>query len=196
MSLDLLKRPVVYLSIVSVIVLAAIWYVFVWSHEDHKLSTVQAQDQALKTQINSLNSQILQLIAEKNQVAKEQPLLTVFNNELPNPPHQDQIVELLANLESAPKTKVVISSISGVDTITPAPTNNYSEIPLVLALSGDRTEVLNFIAALYTLPRLVTITSITLSPSATSNMLSTANSPYSADISGFAYTTFVPRGAA
>ena len=189
MTFDLLKRPPVYGTIAGVIVLLLVWW-FAWmSPEGNKLSTVNAQESSLQTQISSLNSQIAVLKAQSALVPGELPYLAKFTGAIPNLPESGVLTEQLFGLMNS--TKTFISSLND-STVSPTGTG-YSTIPVQIALTGSHDQVINFLKGLYTLPRLVTIQSVTLAPPAATNILKPSKAQgFTAAINATAYTTFVP----
>jgi Tfp pilus assembly protein PilO len=188
-TFDLLKRPPVYGTIAGVVVLLLVWW-FAWmSPEGNKLASVNTQQSSLQSQIASLNSQIAILKAQSALVPGELPYLAKFNGAVPNLPESGVLTEELFGLMNS--TKTFISSLND-STVTSSGTG-FSTIPVQISVTGSEDQVVNFMKGLYTLPRLVTIQSVTLAPPTQSDILKPSKAQgFTAAITATAYTTFVP----
>lgn len=186
---DLVRKPLVIVSIAGTLVLLVVWW-FAWMQpESHKLSGIQAQEQQDLQQVASLRGQLATLRAEQTVVRSDSPFLGMFAAAIPSAPQQPALVVELYHL--ANRTGVKMQSVTD-NTVTPG--SGYSTIPVSISISGGHNGVESFVAGLYKLPRLVTIQSLGLS--GTGDVNASGSVPYTATISATAYTTSVPGAAA
>jgi type IV pilus assembly protein PilO len=189
LSLDLLKRPLVYGTLIGVVLIALVWW-FAWmTPEANKLASANSQVQSDQSQISSLNTQIAALKVEDQQLPHLVHYLAFFSLAIPPLPESGDLTTELYDLSLS--TKTVMNTLTDVATINTG--KGYSTIPVQISLSGNHNSVLAFLKGIYALPRLVTIQSINLSPPGGQNLNqpSTA-SGFTANISATAYTTYVP----
>ena len=178
----LLRKPMVIASIVTTVVLLIAWW-FAWMQpEANKLSAIHAQELRATEQVASLRSELALLRSEQKVVRAASPFLSLFGAAIPPVTDQPALVVQLYHL--AVRTGVRLESVTD-DTVTPGTT--YSTIPVAISISGGHNAVESFIKGMYSLPRLLTIQSLSLS--GTGNLNSSGSTPYTASISATAYTT-------
>jgi Tfp pilus assembly protein PilO len=188
-NVDLLKRPLVYGTIIGVVVLALIWW-FAWmSPEASKLAGVNTQAAQAQAQITQLNATVASLKEQSALLPSEVPYLAHFEIAIPNLPESGILTEQLFQLMR--QTGTFISTLSDA---TVEPSTGFSVIPVSIVMSGSHNGVEQFIKDIYTMPRLVTIESVTLTPSESQLDLNTpsGSSGFGATIAAQAYTTFLP----
>ena len=194
LNFDLLKRPKIFGTIIAVVLIALIWW-FAWmAPQGNKLNSVNQQQQQLESQVASLNTTIGALKIEASQAQKLLPYLAFFQLSIPPLPESGDLTTELYNLSL--KTKTFISALS--DATTTPTTGGYSTIPVTIQLTGTEKGVLAFVEGIYTLPRLITIQTLALSPpAAAANILKPTNTTgFTASINATAYTTYVATAAA
>lgn len=201
LSLDQVKSPIILGVIGGLIVLLLVWW-FAWmAPEQHKLSSVRAQQSADQTTVAQLQAEIAQLQAEAAQVQKSLPYLKKAVTAIPPAPDPGGIVNEIDGL--ANKTHVTFSSITDNTVVPPAATatttgtpttTGVSTIPIQFTISGSHKAVFAFMEGFYSLPRLMTISSVALTPGGTNPNILAVNDgqTYTAAFSGTAYTTYVP----
>jgi type IV pilus assembly protein PilO len=188
-NIDLLKRPAIFGTIIGVLVIALIWW-FAWmSPEANKLANVNSQATLAQTQITQLTATVASLKEQSALLPSEVPYLAHFEVAIPNLPESGVLTSQLAQL--AHTTGSTISSLSDA---TVVPSGAYSVIPVSIVIGGTHNGIEQFIKDIYTMPRLLTISSISLTPPGTQPDLNkSSNAPgFSATISADAYTTFIP----
>ena len=188
-NLDILKRPRVLGAIGVVVVLLIAWYFAWWSPESSKLASVQQQQVKQTQQISSLNARLQEIVREDAIVAKYRNFLTFFGSQVPVQPEQGQLVYMLGRLEKS--DNVDISSINASTTSPPATGSTLSTIPISMSVSGPHNNVIKFLSDLYSLPRLITIQSVSPSPTAAPagvyNVLGRDKVPFQLTLTGTAY---------
>ena len=190
-NFDLLKSKVVLIVTASVVVLLLVWY-FAWmSPEGSKLTSVQTQVTTDTSMVAELNAELLELQAEKKLVLQELPYLKKVTTAIPPTPDQAGIVVQLSNL--ADDTGCKLGSVSPADSTAPSTTTGLSTIPVSFTLTGPHRAVFRYLTDFYTLKRLMTIQTVSLSPEgANANILNTGDGQqYSVAVSATAYTTYV-----
>lgn len=193
-NLDLgrFRSPIVLGVIGGLILLLLIWW-FAWmSPEANKLTTVQAQQTQLNQQVEQLQAKITQLQQESAQVQKELPYLVRYTAAAPPTPEQGLIVNQILALSK--RTGVDLSSISDNTVSPPAVAGGLSTIPVDLVVSGNHSQVLNFLNGFYQLPRLMTISTLALDASGGSPNILDVNdgASYSLTMAATAYTLATP----
>jgi type IV pilus assembly protein PilO len=195
-NLDIVKRPAIYGTIVGVLVIALIWW-FAWmSPEGSKLTSVNHQAQTAQIEISQLNTTVASLKAQSADLQQILPYLAHFEVAIPNLPESGILTEQLFQLSR--QTGVFISNLNDAQVIAGTTSTGYSTIPVSIVLSGSRNGILNFIADIYKMPRLVTLQAVTLTPGGANpdvNKSSNATGA-NASITGTAYTTFIPPSPA
>ena len=157
-NLDLLKRPVVIVSLVAIVLLLGVWW-FAWmSPESGKLSTLQVEQQQNQVKLSELNATLAALKAEQNQVKASQPFVARFVTAIPPEADQPQLFDQLVAL--ATKTGVSLGSVSDNELVPGAVGASYSTIPVAISVSGPHSSINGFISGLYKLPRLITISAL------------------------------------
>jgi Tfp pilus assembly protein PilO len=189
LNFEILKRPRVLGSIAAVVVLAIAFYFAWWAPEGNKLSAVNQTKQQQATTISSLRAQLVQIDIESNFVSRYASFLTFFGNEVPVQPEQGQLVYMLGKLSDS--DKVDITQITANATNPATVPGTLSSIPLSMIVSGAHSNIVKFLADLYTMPRLITIQAINPipagAPRGTYNVLSRDSVPFQISITGTAY---------
>lgn|GEM_PF-1176850 len=189
MNLNALKRPTVIIPVVVVLVLAALWW-FLWmSPEASKLSTVNAQQSQLESQLSTLNLTLQTDKAQAPKISEYAGYLSMFAAAVPPLPEAPQLTTELADLANA--TSVHLVTLSDNTTVVGTPVDT---IPLTMTIQGPRQNCIAFLNGIYNpkmIARLVTITSFTPSPvsagAAGVNVLKPSGATYSVAMSGLAY---------
>ncbi len=199
MTLDLLKRRPVYITILLVVVLAIVWYLAWWSPEGGKLKNVNSDIATKQQTVSQLQVEIAGLRSETANNAADTAYESTFSNALPPGPEFDTLTESLYQLSRRTGTQVTSLTANTMVATTPAPAVPYSEIPISMTVTGPRQGVLDFIAGIYNpqyIPRLMTISTLSLSDSSAVNIVKPSKVEFSASITAQAYTTFLPTSAA
>lgn len=204
-SLDRFKSPVILGIVGGAIVLLVIWW-FAWMvPEATKLNTVHQQQSQDASTVIQLRAEIALLQRESAQVQKDLPYLKM--SEIAVPPTADpgeivNVIDGLANKLGLKLTSITDSTVvPPTSTTTAAPTSGVSTIPITFAISGSHKAIFSFMSDFYGLPRLMTLESVSLSPTgagtAKANILSVGDGQqYTANFTATAYTTNVPSSTA
>jgi Tfp pilus assembly protein PilO len=193
LNLEWAKRPAVFGTILATIVIALVWW-FAWmTPQASKLSSINTQQSQAQGQVAVLQSEIAQLRSESSLLSKELPYLKFFESQIPSLPLQGQLTAQLYQLSL--KTKTFISALSD-STVSPpsSVSGGYSTMPITIELTGTHNEVISFLQGLYSMQRLVTIQSVSLTPPSQQPNLNTNGTAtgFGASIVATAYTTYVP----
>jgi Tfp pilus assembly protein PilO len=200
LKLDSLRRPVVFISIIAVVVLALVWWFFWMSPEGSKISTDQTEASTLQGQLTVLNATLARDKVTAAHVTEYAAYLNMFSVAVPPAAEAAELTNELTAL--AISTGVEIQQLAD-DTVTVG--TPLSEVPVSVTVSGKHKQCEAFLAGMYKLPRLITITQFTPSPAAGANsgvsvniLSSKDNSAYSYAIAGNAYysPTIDPSAAA
>ncbi|MHB1510455.1 MAG: type 4a pilus biogenesis protein PilO [Acidimicrobiales bacterium] len=187
-NLSALKRPFVLVTVGALILVAALWWLVWMTPEANKLTTVQAQQTQLQSQLDTLN---LTLQLDKKQAAKVNQYagyLSMFAAAVPPIPEAPQLTTQLANLANV--TNVHLTSLSDDTTVPGSP---LSTIPITMSVQGPRQSVMAFLQGIYNqhlIARLITVSAFTPTPSgasASANVLKPSLAQYTASITATAY---------
>lgn len=190
-SLEALKRPKMLLTLGTLLLLVGVWYFAWWSPEGHKLAAVQSQQLTEQQKVDSLQSTLALIDHETSLVQKYRNFLSFYGSEIPLQPEQGQLVFQLGNLEKSDNVQVTSIDVS---TTNPAVSgSSLSTVPVTMSVSGPHSNVMKFLSDLYQLPRLMTIQTVTPSPTSGTtkgyNVLTHDSVPFSLSITGTAYFT-------
>ncbi len=158
---DVLKNRRVLLAIGVAVVLALVWLVAFFLPQGKELSKYQSQQQQLETQQSSLEARLVQLRATSKAVPKLLALQSQFNGLIPSSPDVYNYLTLMSNTASAAGVHLV--SITPATSGTPVAGTNLFAIPVTLNTTGTYDSTLGFIKAIYALPRLTVIDSVSIS---------------------------------
>lgn len=190
-SLDLFKSKVVLFVSLGVVVLLIVWW-FAWmAPEANKLASVNAQVTTDQQQVAQLNAQLQSLKAEKKLVLRELPYLKKVTTAIPPTEDPPGIVDSLNTL--ATQTNCDLLAVTPADTPSPSGVAGLSDISVSFTLSGVHGSVFTFLRNFYKMKRLMTISSVTLTPSSSNaNILAGGDGQqYTLTVSADAYTTYV-----
>jgi Tfp pilus assembly protein PilO len=189
-NLDLLKSKVVLIVTGAVIVLLLVWW-FAWmTPESNKLTTVNAQVAADNSTYQQLNAKLIGLRAEKKLVLSELPYLKKVSSAIPATEDAPGIVDSLNTL--ANQTGCDLLSVTPSDTPSPSGTAGLQVVAVTFSYSGLHSNVMSFLSGFYSMKRLMTISTLSLSPTATNaNILATGDGQkYTVSVTADAYTTY------
>jgi Tfp pilus assembly protein PilO len=189
-NLDLLKSKVVLIVTGAVIVLLLVWW-FAWmTPESNKLTTVNAQVAADNSTYQQLNAKLIGLRAEKKLVLSELPYLKKVSSAIPDTEDAPGIVDSLNSL--ANKTGCDLLSVTPSDTPSPSGTAGLQVVAVTFSVSGIHSNVMSFLSGFYSMKRLMTISTLSLAPTATNaNILATGDGQkYTVSVTADAYTTY------
>lgn len=188
-SADMLKSRRTLLALGGVIVVLLAWYFLFWKPEASKLSSVHAQQATAVSQQQQLNNKLRQIIREDQFVAKYHNFLTYFDSQVPVQPEQGQLVYVLGKLQS--RDHVDITTLSASSTAAPTTGTTLSTIPISMTVTGTHNNVIQFLSGLYGVSRLITVQSIspspTAAPSPSYDVLGHDKVPFTMSISATAY---------
>jgi Tfp pilus assembly protein PilO len=194
-NLDLLKRVPVLISIGVVIVVILGWYLFWWSPENSKLSTIDNQVAGLQADYINKTQQLAQINADLAAISKDRNYLSRFAVALPPTADQGQLTQDFFNIQEV--TNVTITSLNDSTPQAPAPGSLLGTLPVSMTVTGAHDAVIQFLKDIYAsqpngsvpalMPRLVTIQSVTPTPIGPGNVLAHNAAQFSISISATAY---------
>jgi Tfp pilus assembly protein PilO len=188
-NFGLLKSKVVLIVTGLVIVLLIVWW-FAWmTPEASKLATVQQQVTADSSTVTQLNLELIALKAESRLVSKELPYLKKVTTAIPPTEDPPGIVDSLNTL--ANKTGCDLLSVTPANFPSPSGLAGLSVVAVSFTVSGVHKNLFAFLTDFYAMPRLMTISSVSLAPGGTApNILAAGDGqPYSMSVNATAYTT-------
>lgn len=188
-NFDALKRPRVFGTILIVIVLAIVWYLFWWSHESSKQSSINAQVTTAQAQITQLKGELSTVIIESHLARKYHQSLLRFEAAVPDQPEIGTLNQQIGAL--AKSDGLTIATIDADNPVPAATGSTLSTIPVTLTASGSDEDINNFLKGLYGLSRLITVQEFQPSPQgggATPNVLKTQDpAKYTISLTATAY---------
>ena len=190
------------------------WYQFVWQAQGKAATKANAEVQAAQDRTSKLRTQVATLERTKADLAARAGLKDQLDQAIPAAPDLSSLVKQLQAL--AGQREVLLTSIANGGVVAPvdpasSPTTTIagakpalggtpaSSILLTLAMNGDYQKVLLFTNDLATLPRLVVVESVLMTPvqaTQTPGKAVSAGNSVSATIVARVYTTALPAGAA
>jgi Tfp pilus assembly protein PilO len=191
LNLDLLKSKVVLIVTGLVILLLIVWW-FAWmTPESNKLTSVQQQVSTDQTKVTQLNLTLRGLKEEKKLVLKELPYLKKVTTAIPPTEDPPGIVDSLNNLATA--TGCDLLSVTPADSPSPTGVAGLSAITVSFSVAGSHRNVFEFLRRFYSMGRLMTINTVSLSAAGSNPNILAVNDgqQYSMTVSALAYTTYV-----
>jgi Tfp pilus assembly protein PilO len=182
---QLIKRPKVFGPIAAIIGLLLVWWLAWMSPEASKLSSVRAQQASLELQQATLQAQLDGLKLDLKHLHRVNAIVYTVDNAIPSLPQSAQLVNQLFALAKSSGV-----SLSSVDDTSVVPANgSISTMPVSIAVNtAPGAAVIRFVDGLYTLPRLLTVQSLSLSGSGRITDVDAGS--FSATIAATAYTTY------
>ncbi|HUZ11136.1 MAG TPA: type 4a pilus biogenesis protein PilO [Acidimicrobiales bacterium] len=180
------SRPVLIALGVGLVVLL-IWLLAFFLPQGKDLSKYHAQQQQLQTQQSQLEVQLAQLRATSKATPRLLALQAQYTNLVPPTADIYNYINLMSSTAAASGMHLV--SITPSSTGTPVPGTSLQAIPVSLVTTGSYDSTLGFIKAVYALPRLTVVNSMSLTGGGPGTNRSTSlNESFSLTI----YTTFKP----
>ncbi len=156
-SAPLSIRIVMTLLFCAIIAAASVWLLIIPTQE--KLTAVTAKEQDLRQAFSSEQAKVANLAAYKNQMVTIEKSFSMMLRQLPN---EIDIESLLVDL-----SQTSIAAGLSVDFFKPEPEVRrefYSEYPIELKVTGTYHELGAFVSGLAALPRIVTLSDISINP--------------------------------
>jgi type IV pilus assembly protein PilO len=150
------QRKVLIAAGIGLVVLL-IWLVAVYSPEGHKLAAVNAKAQAAQTQNSALQVRLARLKVYSKQSAEFEALSQSLTEAVPATIDVYDYITAISNAASG--TGVKVSAVNPSNAIS---AGTVAAIPVTVSAAGNYDQTLAFIKALYALPRLTVITSISI----------------------------------
>ena len=160
----------------AVLLLVLVWYVALWSPEGSHLKAAQQRLSEAQAQVASAQEQLLLLRAEQPKLKAEKKVLADLVTALPNGPSLDQLLRTVQ--QAAVASGVDLTSLS-----TPQPSGWAAQagaaasssagpagaqfIAMSANVGGTAADVLQFVKALDSQPRIYVVTSFSLGTNAT-----------------------------
>lgn len=190
MNLEGLKRPTVLISAAIVVVVAVLWWLLWMSPQSNKLASVHAQIASERTQLAAAQATLVTVQHEASVVKQNATYLARFSSAVPVTPDQQVLTTQVYDL--ARNSHVQLPAFAD-NLANPPVGRGLGTIPVQISITGTHVHCLNFLAGLYQLSRLVTVSSFTPSPGATGtstaprSVLAHDSVTYSFTITGVAY---------
>jgi Tfp pilus assembly protein PilO len=155
------KPVLIALAVAALVVL--IWLVAFFLPEGSKASKLRTQQQGLENQVAQDNAKLALLKRTSQATPQLEALLTRYQNYVPPQPDvlsgPDAYVNLLDS--TATSTGVTLTSINpGTPVAVPGLT--FTGIPVAISAKGTYDALLAFLKAVYALPRLTSVQSVTV----------------------------------
>jgi hypothetical protein len=162
-------RRVALIALAGLVIVTGIWYVAFWGPESSQLKTARTDEAQAETNVVSLTGQLAGIRAELRQLPGERATLALLNQAVPEGPSLDELLKTIT--AAAAKAHVGLTSIG-----TPQPAGWGTSAaaqgaapagPPTITLSigitaASNLEILNFVTALETQPRLYVVDSLAL----------------------------------
>jgi Tfp pilus assembly protein PilO len=166
--LTALRQRKVLIAAGVVLVVLLIWLVAVFVPEGHKLAAVNAKSQQAQAEQSVLQDRLARLKAYSKQSAEFEALSQQLTAAVPTTTDVYDYITAISNAATSTGMKV-----SGVSPSAAVASGTVATIPVTVSATGRYDQTLAFIKALYALPRLTVITSISISGGGTGSNRST-----------------------
>ena len=168
------RRVLIGTGIAALLVLL-VWYVVLWSPRNRAYHKAQNQAETAQSQLSELQAQLGRLQADNRQRPQLEAELARLHSAVPSTPQLAQIFLQIDN--AALQSGVTLTSISPSPPVatapsTGAPTSTGTPPPSIsvsLALNGGYYQILDFIDRLDALPRLIVLSTVTISGGSTAS---------------------------
>jgi len=157
---ELLKDRRVVLAATGALVIVLVWLLAFFLPQGKQLSKYRAQEQQLQTQQSALEAQLAQLQATSKAVPKLLSMQAQLNGLIPSTPDIYNYITQMSDTAAA--TGVHLVSITPSTIGTPVTGTQLQSIPVTVATTGTYDNTLGFIKAVYGMPRLTVINSMTI----------------------------------
>lgn len=157
--LEVAKKPAVLLSAAGLLVVLLVWLFVFFVPQSHKLSSLQSEKASLQETVIHDNAKLLRVRRESHHVGQIQAIDSQLQGYVPA---TEDLYTFIQRLSTAGKSAgVTISSIQP-STLVPVTGTSYSAIPVISQVKGTYNQLVAFIHAIYGLPRLTDINSLTI----------------------------------
>jgi Tfp pilus assembly protein PilO len=165
------SKRVIAIAVVVSVVLAGVWYLFVFSSQSNSLHKANTEATTASAQVSTLRSQIAVLQQEKAQLPAATTKLTTLQLALPSTPALDKLIDDINS--SAQQTGVDWQTLSPTKPAAYTPqgsTASAQEFPggmvsvvVALQVEGSYQQILGFVTKLDTMSRLLDVDSVNIS---------------------------------
>ena len=148
-----------FVSVVFVVMSAALFYFFVWSDQKPRLDQAAAQEQELRNTFKFKHSKAVNLSVYQQQL---QDIERSFGALLRQLPGRTEVPNLLVDI-----SQVGVGAGLEEKLFQPSPeikSDFYAELPIRIRLSGSYHQMGEFVSGIAALPRIVTLDGITIRP--------------------------------
>ena len=146
-------------GICFVVVVATLFYLFVWSSQQPELERRQAEEQDLRTQFRTKHAKATNLEVYKQELADIERSFGALLRQLPG---KTEVPNLLVDISQT-------GLAAGLDEklFQPSPEEKrdfYAELPIKIRLTGSYHQFGSFVSGIAALPRIVTLHDIEIKP--------------------------------
>jgi Tfp pilus assembly protein PilO len=157
--LGLARRPVVLLGVIGLAVVIVVWLLVFFLPQGHKLSSLQSKKATLQEAVIQDNARLKVLRTESHHVGEIKTLYVRLQGYVPS---SEDLYTYIQSISGAGKaTGVKITSLEPSAEVT-ASTTSYTVVPITANVKGTYDNLLGFLHAIYKLPRLTDINSLTI----------------------------------
>lgn len=157
---DLAKRPFVLLSALGLVAVILVWVLLFFVPQSHKLTSLESKKTALQQALVQDNARLLRVRSESHHVGQIETLYKQLKGYAPQTGDLYTYIQTLSGAGKAAGVSITTLQASPLQSVTGSP---YSAIPIDAEVKGTYDHMLSFIKAVYALPRLTDINSISLS---------------------------------
>lgn len=166
MKLDSATQRIGLVTAGAALVLVVIWYLALWSPQNHKLAVANKAHAAAEAKVSQLQSQIAGLKVLEREIPADQQKLAMYTQAVPDNP---QLSSALDEIQSAAaRTQVTLGSISPGSAATGSAkasqtVNGVPVVSISMSVTGTYQSLMSFITALDNMKRTLVVTNIALS---------------------------------
>lgn len=159
-AIEALRRPRTLIAIGVAAVLVIVWLVAFFLPQGKKLSSLQSEQRSLQLAVIQDDAKVRQLRDESHHTKQIQALYSALQGYVPA---TADLYTYIQTLSGAGKAAGV--SITSIDpsTVVAMTGSQYSVLPINTTVKGTYDQLLSFIHAVYALPRLTDINTVSIS---------------------------------
>lgn len=156
---DVVKKPIVLIGALALVVVLIVWLLAFFEPESHKLSSLDSQKASLQQDVLLDNAHLQRVRAESHHVGQIQAIDSKLKGYVPA--NEDLYTYIQTLSKAGNQTGVTITSLQP-SALQAASGTSYMAIPITADIRGTYDHLVAFLKAIYDLPRLTDVNSVTI----------------------------------
>lgn len=155
-----IKRPVVLIGVAALVAVALVWLFAFFEPQSHKLGSLESQRTSLQQTLVADRARLQQVRRESHHVGQIQAIDARLQGYVPA---TEDLYTYIQTLSSAGKNAGVTISSLQPSALVAATGTSYSAVPITAQVKATYDHLLAFLKAMYALPRLTDVNSVSIS---------------------------------